>query len=129
MQVLRAKWIGDALSEEDVSIRHYGKGGGFWDGLAFATKKVIVDDANKDKEEDELANLSAEEARLLGESDKILGDGEVQEIVIPEKDKKVVIDKDGVITIPAVACTSPKNNTDKVLFLDSWEGGMQWGWV
>ncbi len=127
MQVLRAQWIGDALGQEDVSIRNYGQGGGFWDGLAFYKKRAVVEAANLEKEaaDAELAALSAEEARLLGESDEILGDGEIKEIEIPEEAKKIVVAEDGTMTIPAVACTSPKNNTDKVAFLNSWEGGMQ----
>ena len=63
--------------------------------------------------------------RLLGESDKVLGDGEIKEIEIPEEDKKIVAAEDGTITVPAVACTSPRNNTEKVAFLESWGGGMQ----
>jgi hypothetical protein len=119
MQVLRAQWIGDALGQEDVSIRHYGQGGGFWDGLAFYKKRAVVEAANQEQAavDAELAALTAEEARLLGESDKVLGDGEVVEIVIPEEDKKIVVAEDGTITVPAVACTSPKNNTEKVAFL------------
>jgi hypothetical protein len=127
MQVLRAQWIGDALGQEDVSLRHYGQGGGFWDGLAFYKKRAVVEAANLEQEvaDAELAALSAEEGRLLGESDKVLGDGEIKEIKIPEEEKKIVVAKDGTITVPAVACTSPKNNTDKVAFLNSWDGGMQ----
>lgn len=127
MQVLRAQWIGDALGQEDVSLRHYGQGGGFWDGLAFYKKRAVVEAANLEQAaaDAELAALSAEEARLLGESDAILGDGEIKEIEIPEEDKKIVVAEDGTITVPAVACTSPKNNTDKVTFLKSWDGGMQ----
>ena len=127
LQVLRAQWIGDALGQEDVSLRHYGQGGGFWDGLAFYIKRAVVEAANLDQAaaDAELAALSAEEARLLGESDKVLGDGEIKEIKIPEEDKKIVVAKDGTIIVPAVACTSPKNNTDKVAFLKSWDGGMQ----
>jgi hypothetical protein len=125
LQVLRAQWIGGALGEEDVSIRNYGKGGGFWNGLAFCKKRAVVEDKQAAAVEAELATLSAEEARLLGESDKVLDDGEVKEIKIPEEDKKIVVAKDGTITVPAVACTSPKNNTDKVAFLKSWDGGMQ----
>ncbi len=126
-QVLRAQWIGDALGQEDVSLRQYGQGGDFWDGLAFYKKRAVVEAANQEQAaaDAELAALSAEEARLLGESDKVLGDGEVQEIVIPEEDKKIVVAEDGTITVPAVACTSPKNNTEKVAFLTSWGGGMQ----
>ena len=125
LQVLRVQWIGGALGEEDVSIRNYGKGGGFWNGLAFCKKRAVVEDKQAAAVEAELATLSAEEARLLGESDKVLDDGEVKEIKIPEEDKKIVVAKDGTITVPAVACTSPKNNTDKVAFLKSWDGGMQ----
>jgi hypothetical protein len=126
-QVLRARWIADALGQEDVSIRQYGQGGGFWDGLAFYIKRAVVEDANLEQEaaDAELAALSAEEARLLGESDKVLGDGEIKEIEIPEEDKKILIAGDGTMTVPAVACTGPRNNTDKVVFLDSWDGGMQ----
>ena len=126
-QGLRAQWIGDALGQEDVSIRHYGQGGGFWDGLAFYQKRAVVEAANLEQAtaEAELAALSAEEARLLGESDEVLGDGEIKEIEIPEDDKKIVVAKDGTITVPAVACTGPRNNTEKVAFLKSWDGGMQ----
>ncbi len=127
LQVLRAQWIGDALGQEDVSLRQYAQGGGFWDGLAFYIKRAVVEDANLEQEaaDAELATLSAEEARLLGESDEVLGDGEIQEIEIPEEDKKIIIAGDGTMTVPAVACTGPRNNTDKVVFLDSWDGGMQ----
>lgn len=129
IHVLRAQWIGDALGQEDVSLRNYGQGGGFWDSLALYMKRAIVEDADLMKQmlvaDAELAALSAEEARLLGESDKVLGDGEIKEIEIPEEDKKIVAAEDGTITVPAVACTSPRNNTEKVAFLESWGGGMQ----
>ena len=127
LQVLRSQWIGDALGQEDVSLRQYGLGGGLWDGLAFYMKRAVVEDANLEQQaaDSELAALSAEEARLLGESDEVLGDGEIREIEIPEEDKKIIIDEDGTMTVPAVACTGPRNNTDKVAFLDSWDGGMQ----
>jgi hypothetical protein len=127
MQVLRAQWIGDALGQEDVSLRQYGQGGGFWDGLAFYKKRAVVDAANLEQEaaDAELAALSADEARLLGESDTVLGDAEIKEINIPEEDKKIIVAEDGTITVPAVACTSPTNNTEKVAFLNSWDGGMQ----
>lgn len=127
MHTLRAQWVSDALGEEDVSLRHYGKGGGLWDGLAFYNKLAIVADYQVKKEAEEaLAKLTAEEARLLGESDTILGDGEeVEPIEIPEEDKKVVTAEDGTITVPAVACARPDNNTEKVLFLESFDEGMQ----
>ena len=127
LKVLRSQWIGDALGEEDVSLRQYGQGGGFWDGLAFYLKRAIVEDANLEETDTDsaLAALSAEEARLLGESDKVLGEEGVKEIVIPEEDKKIIVTEDGTVTVPAVSCSSPRNNTDKVIFLNSYDGGVQ----
>lgn len=127
MQVLRAQWIGDAFGEEDVNLRQYGRGGGFWDGLAFYKKRAMVEDANKEQAavDAELATLTEDEARLLGESDEILGQSEIKEIEVPEEDRNIVVAEDGTITVPAVACTSPRNNNDKVTFLRSWDDGMQ----
>lgn len=127
LKVLRAQWIGDSLGEQDVSLRQYGQDGGFWDGLAFYMKRAVVEDESLEQEaaDAELAALSAEEARLLGESDEVLGDGEIKEVQILEEDKKIIIAGDGTMTIPAVACTGPRNNTEKVTFLNSWGGGMQ----
>ena len=126
MQVLRAQWIGDALGEEDVSIRQYGRGGGLWNGIAFYKKRAVVADAEVTEQESELANLTAEEARLLGESDAILGDNkEKEEVEIPEEDRKIIIGDDGVIKIPAAACSKPKTSTDKIAFMKSWDGGTQ----
>ncbi len=125
MHVLRAQWIGDALGQDNVSIRHYGKGGGLWDGLAFYMKRAIVEDQQAAAVDAELATLTEDEARLLGESDKILGEVKTEAIEIADHAKKVVVADDGMITVPAVACTSPNNNTDKVAFLHSDGGGLQ----
>jgi hypothetical protein len=128
IQVLRAQWIGDALGEEEVSLRQYGQGGGFWNALAFYKKRILVADnaAVQAAAEAELAALTADEARLLGESDKILGsEREVEKVEIPDAEKIVTTADDGTITIPAVACVSPDSNTEKVLFMDSFSEGMQ----
>lgn len=118
LKVLRAQWIGDALGEEDVSIRDYGKGGGFWDGLAFYKKQAIVEDA-KVKALELLGGMK------LGESDELLGDEKGQEIEIPEVDRKMVVAADGTISIPAASCDRPTNSTDKLAFMKSWGGGTQ----
>ncbi len=118
MQVLRAQWIGDALGEEDVSISQYGRGGGTWDGLAFYKKRAIVEDA-------EIEALELTGGMKLGESDDLLGDEGGEAIEISEEDRTVVVGKDGLITIPVAACSKAGNNTDKVLFMKSWDGGVQ----
>ncbi len=118
--VRRAQWIGDACSEEDVSISpgKYGQGGGFLNGLAFVKKQLIVKKA-------EIAALELVGGMKLGESDELIGDEEGKEIEIPEADKAITVAKDGTITVPAVACYSPRKSSDRVLFLKSWDKGYQ----
>jgi hypothetical protein len=113
-KVMRAQWIGDALGEEDVDLRMYGVGGGFWDGLAFCKKMALVKDA-------EMKALELTGGMKLGESDDLLGDEVGKEVEIPEENLKIVADKDGVITIPSVACYSPRKPSDRVLFMKTWD--------
>jgi len=118
--VLRAQWLGDAFGEEDVSIKHnhFGKGGGFWDGLAFAKKQLIVKKA-------QVAALELAGGMELGESDNLLGDEVGEEIDIPEEFTEITVADDGTITMPAVACYSPRKPSDRILFLKSWDEGFQ----
>jgi len=118
LHVLRAQWMGDALGEDDVSIRTYGEGGGFWDGLAFYKKRAIVEDAR-------IEALELAGGMKLGESDDLLGDEKGEEIEIPAADRTIVVSEDGMMTIPAAACDRPRNSTDKVAFMKSWGGGTQ----
>lgn len=128
MKVLRAQWVGDTLGEEDVSIRHYGKGGGLWNGLAFYKKRIVVHDAKQEALDKELAELSREEGQELGESDKVLGDKEKKpQIEISEKDKTITVAKDGIITVPVAACArpEPENTDDSILFMKNLEDEVQ----
>ncbi len=118
IKVQRAQWIADALGEEDVSIRHYGKGGGFWESLAFCKKQVVVKAA-------EIKTLELTGGMELGESDELIGDEVGKEIEIPESEKAIVTAADGAITIPGVAYYSPRGASDRVLALHSHGGGMQ----
>lgn len=116
--VRRAQWVGDALNEEDVDIRQFGKKGGFWDGLAFVKKQIIVKAA-------EVKALELAGGMKLGESDELLGDEVGKEIEIPEEFTAITTASDGTINIPAVACYSPRKSSDRILFLKSWEEGYQ----
>ncbi len=118
--VRRAQWLGNAFNEEDVSIKHrqYGQGGGFWDGLAFVKKQIIVKKA-------EVEALELVGGMKLGESDELLGDEVGEDIEIPDADKEIQAAPDGTITIPAVACYSPRKSSDRILFLKSWDKGYQ----
>ena len=55
----------------------------------------------------------------LGESDELLGDEKAQEIEIPAEARKITVDKNGVITVPAVACVKPVNSNDRIFFMKS----------
>lgn len=118
--VRRLQWIGDAFDEQDVSIRQgqFGQGGGFWDGLAFVKKQMIVKQA-------EVEALELVGGMKLGESDELIGDEEGEEIEIPDEDKEVAVAEDGTITLPAVSCYSPRKPSDRILFLESWDEGYQ----
>jgi hypothetical protein len=118
--VRRAQWLGDAFGEENVSIAHgkFGQGGGFWDGLAFVKKQMIVKKA-------EVEALELVGGMKLGESDELIGDEEGEEIEIPDAEKEVKVAGDGAITMPAVACYSPRESSDRILFLKSWDEGYQ----
>ena len=118
--VRRAQWIGDAFSEEAVSISNgqYGKGGGFWKSLAFVKKQIMVHEA-------QVEALELVGGMKLGESDELIGDEEGEEIEIPDEFKEIVVSNDGTITIPAVSCYSPRKPSDRILFLKSWDEGYQ----
>lgn len=118
--VRRAQWLGDTFGEEDVSIRPggYGKGGGFWDTLAFVTKQNIVEKAKVEA-------LELVGGMKLGESDDLIGDEEGEDIEIPDEYTEITADDSGVITMPAVSCYSPRKSSDRILFLKSWDDGYQ----
>jgi hypothetical protein len=118
--VRRAQWLGDTMNEEDVSIKHgsFGIGGGFWESLAFTKKQLIVKKA-------EIAALELAGGMELGESDNLIGDEVGEEIDIPEEFTKFKVGDDGSITMPAVACYSPRKPSDRILFLQSWKEGYQ----
>jgi hypothetical protein len=107
VKVLRAQWLGAAFGEDSVHGMNYGVGGGLWNALAFYQKLVIVEDA-------EIAEVELTGAELA----------ESNEEVSAETIKTIVFGKDGVITIPVAACSSPKS-TEKVRFMKSVDGGIQ----
>lgn len=119
-QVQRAQWIGDAYAEEDVKIARgqFSKGGGFWDSLALLKKQIVVKEA-------EVKALELAGGMKLGESDELLGDEKGEDIEIPDADKEITVAEDGTITMPAVACYSPRKSSDRILFLKSWDKGYQ----
>jgi len=113
-QVLMCEWLGNALDE--AAPRNFGSSGGFWRLLGFYKKQAIVED-QKIKD----IGTTGEE---LAESNVSSKKEEIKQIEIPEKFRKITVARDGKITIPVAACKSPENG-EKILFMESIDGGMQ----
>ncbi len=110
-QVLMRERLGKALGED--APRNLGSSGGFWRLLGFYRKQAIVEDQ---KIED--IGATGEE---LAESNVSSEKEKIEQLVIPEKFRKITVAKDGTITIPVAACRSPKNG-EKIRFMETIDG-------
>jgi hypothetical protein len=115
-QVRRAQLVGSALGEHRAFGFH-ASASGFWNGVALYRQRAIVEEA----EAVALAAVGTD----IGEANESKVKEEVRAATITEEDKKIVVDGDGVITIPAAACSRPTNSTAKIVFMPSVLGGMQ----
>lgn len=115
MKVLRAQWISAALGEQEFNDRKHIIGG-LWSNMAHQLARTIA------------TNTKAVELKPLGqelaetnESDakKALA---IQKVNVLAADKKIVIDGDGRITIPAVAYHT---QTGHVTMMKSHSAGFQ----
>ena len=116
-QVKRAQWIGDVLGENRTygflsSSKH-----GFWNGLSLYRQREIIEEIN--------AVALAAVGTDIGEANESKVKDVIEKIAITEEDRTIVISKEGVITIPAVACSKPLNSTAKIIFMKSNLGGKQ----
>jgi len=116
LKVLRAQWVGDALGEQKVDGRRLGTGG-LWNALALNQKRAIV--AAAKPVEVALAGEDLAESNVSTKAETIM------KAKVTDADKKIVTGKDGVIAIPAVACSKPQNSTANIIFMKSFSGGMQ----
>jgi len=111
LKVLRAQWISRVLGEQAYNDRKH-VDGGFWSGMAhyqtvaIAAKAVGLGPLGQDLAE---ANESKEKEQ-------------VQQAKLAEADRKVVVGRDGAITIPSVAHSKA---TGQSVSLKSFSGGMQ----
>jgi hypothetical protein len=113
-QVQRAQWVGDVLGEKKA-VGFHSAAAGFWNGVALYRQKAIIEKAVA------LAAVGTD----IGEANESKEKEAVKEVNVTEADKKIVVGPDGVITIPAVACSKPTKSTGKVRFMKSCLGGMQ----
>jgi hypothetical protein len=115
-EALKAQWIGDVLGEKRAFGFH-APASGFWNGAALYRQRAIVEEAK--------AVALAAVGTNIGEANESKEKDAVEAVTITEADRKIVVGQDGVITIPAVACSKPTNSTAKIVFMKSYLGGMQ----
>jgi len=116
MQVKRAQWVGDVMGEP----RTFGFLSGdpaFWNGVALYQQRMIIEDAE--------AVALAAVGEDIGEANESKEKAVIEDVTLTEADRKIVVDRDGVITIPAAACSKPTAHTAKIVFMESNLGGMQ----
>jgi hypothetical protein len=116
IQVLRAQWIGDAVGEK----RSFGfKSGttGIWNEVALYHQRAIIQQAK--------AVALAAVGTDIGEANESKTLKEVRSEALTDADKTITTGADGVITIPAAACSNPTGSTRRIRFMKSNLGGMQ----
>jgi hypothetical protein len=116
VEVKRAQWAGDVAGEKRVFGFLSGEPG-FWYGVSLYRQRQIIEDA----EAEALAAVGEE----LGEANESKVKYAIETIAVTEADRKIVVDQDGTITIPAAACSKPTRSTRKIIFMPSVLGGKQ----
>jgi hypothetical protein len=111
LKVLRAQWISRVLGEQSYNDRK-GVAGGFWSGMAHYQTVAIAATAVG------LGPLGQE----LAEANESKEKEKVEQAKLAEADRKVVVGRDGAITLPAVAHSKP---TGHFVSMKSFSGGMQ----
>ena len=116
LQVKRAQWLGDVAGETPV----YGVSAGapgFWYGVSLYTQRDMIEKAK--------AKALAAVGTNLGESNETGEKPATETVGMTDADRKITVDKDGVITIPAAAYSKPSGNTAEVKAMKSFAGGQQ----
>jgi len=114
--VKRAQWIGHVLGERQTFGFHSGDPA-FWHGVALYRQRAIIEEAK--------AVALAAVGTDIGEANESEVKKAIKVATLTEADRRIAVSKDGVITLPAVACSKPRNSTRKVVFMESGLGGMQ----
>jgi hypothetical protein len=115
-EVQRAQWVGTALGEKRAA--GFGAAAtGFWNGVALYRQRTIIEKAK--------AVTLAAVGTDIGEANESKEKEAVKAETVAGTDKQIVVGQDGVITIPAVACSKPTNSTGRIRFMKSYLGGMQ----
>ncbi len=117
MQVKRAQWIGDVMGEPRVfglPLRTIPASGTAWRSTR---RRGIIEDAK--------AKTLAAVGEDIGEANESKEKVEIAKVTMTDEDRKISVDGNGVITIPAAATSKPTKSTGKIIFMDSNLGGKQ----
>lgn len=115
MKVLRAQWVGAALGEEKANGLTPGVGG-LWYALADNEERAIVAAGHFP------AGLTDTQlAKIYGPTKAQM----VENAKVPASEMRISINQNGVIHIPAVACSQPVNSLYGISCTKSFLGGMQ----
>ena len=116
LQVKRAYWIGDVLGERRTYRSYHAVPPEGWNGAALRRQRAIIEEAK------------AVAPEAPGEDiDEALGPTLAQKVEatpIAPADREITYGEDGVISIPAAACT-PSDATPCVTPMKSFAGGLQ----
>jgi hypothetical protein len=116
LQVKRAQSIGDVLGEKRTFGLH-ADAPAFWNGVALYVQQAIIEEAK--------AVTLAAVGTDIGEANESKVKEAIRAATITDEDRTIIVGNDGVITIPAAACSKPTNSTRKIKFMPSNLGGMQ----
>ncbi len=115
LKVLRAQWVSRVLGEQEFNDRKH-VAGGFWSNMAHCQARSIATAAKAVA----LSPLGQELAEAdESEAKKAQAVGKVS---ISAADTKLVVGKDGEITVPSVAYSNPKGH---FAAMKSFSGGLQ----
>lgn len=108
-QVWRAQTVDAVLAQDEAS--------GLWNSVALYRQRAIIEEAN--------AVTLAAVGTDIGEANETKEKVDIAKVTITEADKKILVGRDGVITIGAAACSKPTKSTGKIIFMPSNLGGKQ----
>jgi len=108
-QVWRAQTVGAVLAQDEASW--------LWNSVALYRQRAIIEEAK--------AVVLAAVGEDIGEANETKEKVDIAKVTITEADKKILVGRDGVITIPAAACSKPTKSTGKIIFMESNLGRMQ----
>jgi hypothetical protein len=118
IKVCRAQWVGDVLGEPKVDGMDP-TSGGLWNALAYHKMQAVVEQKYPpEPPAPKLAPGTPKPREPKGYPERLV------KPVVKAEFKKVVVDDKVVMTIPAVSCTSPATNTEKIVFMTTRDAGM-----